>query len=69
MISLSLNDIINIVVISILGTLLIYHFIIFFGRKGEKEIYNVYFSLFALFICIYIILASDLSRFFLLHKK
>lgn len=60
---LSPADIFSVVIISLLLTLLVYHFFIYFGREGTDRIYYIYFSLFALNFAIYLLCVTGLHRF------
>lgn len=61
---LTLLDVSNLFTISVLFSLSIYHILIFLGRIYSKsELYNLYFSLFAFSLSVYILLNTSLSRF------
>ncbi len=57
------SDIFSVAIVSMLFTLLVYHFFIYYGRKGEDRIYYIYFSLFALNFAIYLVCVTGLQRF------
>lgn len=62
-------DIFSVFIISLLFTLLVYHFFIYYGRKGKDRIYYIYFSLFALNFAIYLLCVTDLHRFIFKTKE
>lgn len=59
----STADIFSIAIVSMLFTLLVYHFFIYYGRQGEDRIYYIYFSLFALNFAIYLACVTGLQKF------
>ena len=61
---MNILDIGNISNISILITLSIYHVMIYLGRRSKEERYNLIFSAFTFFICLYIFFASNLQTYF-----
>jgi signal transduction histidine kinase/DNA-binding NarL/FixJ family response regulator len=59
----STADIFSVAIVSMLFTLLVYHFFIYYGRNGEDRIYYIYFSLFALNFAIYLACVTGLQKF------
>jgi hypothetical protein len=62
-ITFSISEIFNIVVMSILFTLGIYHLIVYLRRNDRSEKYYITFTLFAVTMLIYLLFTTDLRRF------
>ena len=57
------RDVISISTLTLLLTLIISHFIVYFGRHGKERLYYLNFCLFAMSYFVDVIIGSELQRF------
>ena len=63
---MNINNIVNISLIFVSVTLIIYHLIIYFGRQDKVKIYYLYYIIFTFFLILWIIFSTDLC--YLIYK-